>query len=105
MLDRGAAAEPGAQGLDAFLDDAVVRNVARQYRQVRVLIDRLALAEQAGDGRFGGGGLAQGGGGAAPGAGHYEGGGRPQPDPDRIWAGWGRGAPPPETTAPRRPHD
>ena len=30
MLDRRAAAEPGAQRLDAFLDDAVVRHVARR---------------------------------------------------------------------------
>ena len=45
------AAQVDAQGLDTFVDDPVVWHVARGNRQVGVLIDRLALLEQAADGR------------------------------------------------------
>ena len=55
----GVAAQPGVQGLDTFIDDLFVRHVARPDRDVGVLIDRLALLDQAPDGGGGIGGLQQ----------------------------------------------
>jgi hypothetical protein len=47
------------QRLDAFIDDFLVRHIARPDRQVGLLIDRLAFADQTPDGRFGIGGPQQ----------------------------------------------
>ena len=49
----------GMQGVDAFIDDLLVRDVARPDRDIGVLIDRFALLDQAPDGRGGIGGLQQ----------------------------------------------
>ena len=55
----GLAAQPGMQGVDAFVDDFFVRHVARPDRQVGLLINRLAFPDQALDGRGRIGGLQQ----------------------------------------------
>src|SRR5947207_1273767 len=58
-FNAGAAAEQPVQGIDAFIDDFVVRHLARPDRNVCVLIDRLAFPDQPPDSGGGIGGLQQ----------------------------------------------
>src|SRR5204862_7441747 len=82
----GGDAKPVAQRLEAFIDDPVVRHVARQQGYIGVLIDRLALAEQAVDGAFGIGGLQQRTVGTPPHPAHDHFGIGLEPDRDRLVA-------------------
>ena len=79
-------AQPGAQGIDAFVDDAVVRHVARGDREIGAPVDRLARFEQAADGRCRVRGLQQRPVGAAPDALHDHVDVGLEPDRDRLVA-------------------
>ena len=81
-----AAAQPGMQRLDAFIDDLFVRHVARPDREIGALIDRLALLDQAPDGGGGIGGLQQRTVGAALHPAHDDIGIGLEPDRDRLVA-------------------
>ena len=79
-------AQPVVQGVQAFVDDPVMRNIARQDREIGALIDRLARFEQTANGRSRILGLQQRPVGAPPDALHDHLGIRLEPDRDGLVA-------------------